>query len=71
MANKLTLHLSDTEFNALQHMACSDLRDLNKQVRWLVLDAAQKRGLLNIPTAERDHRLIVNAVSGQLASTPA
>lgn len=43
---RMILHLSDREFGALQCMAGHDFRDLGKQVRWLIVQEAQERGLL-------------------------
>jgi hypothetical protein len=60
---RITIHLDENERSALQAMACSDMRPLKDQARYVIREAAQRRGLL--PTTQHERALTTSEPATQ------
>jgi hypothetical protein len=54
---KINLHLDEADHRALLEMARADCRPLREQLRYLVRDAARRRGLIPPPTTTPEAQL--------------
>lgn len=67
--SRVTVDFFAHERDALQLLCDQDIRPPAEQIRWLVLQAAQKRGLLDTLTAKSlcaQQMVPINGLDGQL-----